>query len=145
MSLRLPRLARLRFLSEIHFAFGGALVGGLTGLALGAAALVVAPHHVVPDPAFIAHYRRIAAGVGVGWIGGLLWCWLLAMNARRHQPPPSMACLMRATWLAAATLVVTDAAALFAGLAEGWAVTLALVSATFAARAWVTASTRADP
>jgi hypothetical protein len=142
MSFRLPRLAELRLLSEIHFAFGGALIGGVTGLGLAAAALVVAPRAVVADPGFVAHYRRIATGAGVGWIGGLFWCGLLAMNARRHQPPPPTPVLMRATWIAAGSSVVAEAAALYAGVPEGWAVPAALVVATLAARLVVTAGVR---
>jgi hypothetical protein len=68
--------------------------------------------------------------------------WLLALYARRHQPSPPSSALMRATWIAAGSSVVTDVAALYAGLAEGWAMTVALVAATLAARVWVTAAAR---
>jgi len=145
MSLRLPRLALLRLVSEIHFAFGGALVGGLTGLLLAVLPLLIAPHGIVAEPAFIAHYRRLATGAGVGWVGGLFWCVLLAMNAHRHSPPPPAAVLMRATWLAAGTALVAEAAALFAGLTQGWAAALALVAATLTARALVAIPSRTAP
>ncbi len=145
MTLRLPRPALLRLASEVHFAFGGALVGGLTGLLLAMLPLLVAPHGLVAEPAFITHYRRLATGAGVGWVGGLFWCALLAANARRHSPPRPAAVLMRATWLAAGTALAAEAAALFAGLAEGWAAGLALVAATLAARALVAVPSRRAP
>jgi hypothetical protein len=142
MNASLSRLVPIRLLSQIHFAFGGALIGGGAGIVLAAVSLFVAPHHVLTHPAFIDPYRRIATGAGVGWVGGLFWCALLILYARRHQPSPPSSALMRATWIAAGSSVVTDVAALYAGLAEGWAMTVALVAATLAARVWVTAAAR---
>jgi hypothetical protein len=140
MRFRAPRLAA-RLLADVHFAFGGALIGGVAGFALAALPLLVAPRTAAAPP-LVAHYRRLATGVGVGWVGGLLWCALLARNAHRRAPLPTAAALMRATWLAAGTAVVAEAAALFAGLAEGWAVALALAAATLAARARVAVASR---
>jgi hypothetical protein len=142
MSFRLPRLAQFRLLSEVHFAFGGALIGGATGVVLAAVTLLVAPGAIVADPAFIAHYRRIATGAGVGWVGGLFWCALLAMNARLRQPPPPTSALMRATWVAAGSSVVADTAALYAGVPERWALPAAIVVATLAARRLVATAAR---
>jgi hypothetical protein len=142
MSPTLPRLAPIRLLSQIHFAFGGALIGGGAGIVLAAVSFFVAPHHILTHPAFISPYRRLATGAGVGWVGGLFWCALLVLYARKHQPLPPSSALMLATWIAAGSSVVTDVVALYAGLAEGWAVALSLIAATFAARAWVTAAAR---
>ena len=142
MRLRLPRLVPTRVLSEVHFAFGGALIAAAAGLALAAVGLLLEPHGVPPADALFSHYRRLATGGGMGWVGGLLWCGLLALNARRHRPPPPASALMRATWFAAAASVLTEAAALVSGLPAPWAVLAALLVGTLAARRWVAVAAR---
>jgi hypothetical protein len=135
MSLLTSALARRpRFLAELTFVFAGALVMGAAGIVVAVVAPPLRPVPVVNAP--FNWFMRGAIGFGLGWWGGVIWCLLLALRARRHQPPPLLPWLLHATWVGALLLAVSITAGLALGLTFLPSFLAALMIATLAAR-WV--------
>ena len=123
---------RPRFLAELTFVFAGALVMGAAGIVVAALAPPLRP---MPSASVsLAWFVRCAIGFGLGWWGGVLWCLLLALRARRLQPQPALSWLLRATWAGALMLAAGVGAGLALGLTFLPSFLVALVLATLAAR-----------
>jgi hypothetical protein len=140
MSLFKRPLGRPRVLSEVSFALGAAVVMGGAGALV---ALATPPLRPVPwaSPP-VRLLLHAAVGFGLGWWGGLMWSIGLAFHARRFQPPPPLAALMRATWLAAALFAATTLAAHTLGASALLSIGGGVVTCTLAARAIVTNAAR---
>ena len=133
--LRRPRLA-----SEVNYALGAAVVMGVAGslVAIGTPPLRPSPW---TSPA-VQWFLHAGIGFGLGWWGGLMWSIGLVFHARRFQPPPPLAALMRATWLAAALFAAVALAAHDLGASPFLSICGGAVACTLAARAAVTSVAR---
>jgi hypothetical protein len=133
MSFWRRTLRRPRLFDEVSFALGGALVWA------GAVMLAVATMQVVraPEAGARVWFEASAQGFGLGWLGGLFWCALLALQARQHEPVPAVAALMRGTWLAALAGLAAAALVASSGVGVLWAVLAGVVVATAAGRVWL--------
>jgi len=108
MSRLWQAISSSRMVAEFRFVLGGALVGAAAGLVLAVAALAV-PR---PEPVVTAdRVRAFATSIGLGWWGGLLFSFALALSARRFVPRPGVGALLPATVVAAATTVTVAVAA----------------------------------
>ena len=140
MSLFDRPLRRPRVFSEVSFALGAAVIMGAAGAVVALMTPPLRPFPWTTPP--MRSFVQVAVGFGLGWWGGLVWSVGLAFHARRFQPPPPLAALMRATWLAA----VLFAAITLAVHALGASALLSLgggaVVCTLAARAVVTSAGR---
>jgi hypothetical protein len=126
-------LRRPRLFDEASFALGGALIWA------GAATAVVAIMQVTraPEAGANAWFEAGAQAFGFGWLGGLFWCSLLALQARSRKPTPPVAALPRATWLAVLVGLLVLTVLFRLGVSVGWAVAGCVVAATVVGRAWV--------
>jgi hypothetical protein len=126
--------------SEVSFALGAAVIMGAAGAVVALMTPPLRPFPWTTPP--MRSFVQVAVGFGLGWWGGLVWSVGLAFHARRFQPAPPLAALMRATWLAA----VLFAAITLAVHALGASALLSLgggaVVCTLAARAVVTSAGR---
>ena len=133
-------LRRPRVLSEVSFALGAAVVMGAAGALVALMTPPLRPFPWASSP--MRWFVQAAVGFGLGWWGGLIWSIGLAFHARRFQPPPPLATLMRATWLAAALFAATTLAAHAFGASALLSVGGGVIACTLAARAFVTNAAR---
>jgi len=131
MSALWQLLSRSRVLAEIRFVLSGALIGAAVGLVLAIAALAT-PR---PEPAATAErVRAFATAIGLGWWGGLLFSFALALSARRYVPPPEVEALLPATSLAAAATVVVAVTAHLVAFSQTAGILAAVACGAVAAR-----------
>jgi len=136
MSLFDRPLRRPRVLSEVSFALGAAVVMGAAGAVVAVMTPPLRPFPWTSSP--MRWFVQAAVGFGLGWWGGLMWSIGLAFHARRFQPPPPLAALMRATWLAAVLFAAVTLAAHAFGASALLSVGGGVIACTLAARAVVT-------
>jgi len=133
MSVWRRSLRRPRLFDEASYALGGALIW-----AAAATAVVTAMHFTrAPEAGAKVWFEASARGFGFGWLGGLFWCFLLALQARRHEPAPPVTTLPGATWIAVLLGLMLLMVLLQAGVSVLWAAAAGVLGATVAARVWL--------
>jgi len=136
MSLFDRPLRRPRVLSEVSFALGAAVVMGAAGAVVAVMTPPLRPFPWTSSP--MRWFVQAAVGFGLGWWGGLMWSIGLVFHARRFQPPPPLATLMRATWFAAALFAAFTVGAHACGASALLSLGGGVIVCTLAARALVT-------
>jgi hypothetical protein len=131
---------RPRFLAEVRFVFGAALVMAAAGTAV---AVGMPPIRVLPsDEPAVRAFVQLAVGFGLGWWGGLFWATALVFHARGFRPPPAVGALMPATWLAATAVAAAALAVREFGASPIVSIGAGVVVGTAAARLVVSRAAR---
>lgn len=131
---------RPRFLAEVRFVFGAALVMAAAGTAV---AFGMPPIRVLPsDAPAVRAFVQAAVGFGLGWWGGLFWATALVFHARGFRPPPAVGALMPATWLAATAVAAAALAVREFGASPIVSIGAGVVVGTAAARLVVSRAAR---
>ena len=131
---------RPRALSEVKFAFGGALIMAVAGAAL---AFGMPPIRLLPgDAPAVRLFVQGSVGFGLGWWGGLFWSTALVFYARRSRPLPPLGAMTVATWVGGGILTATSLALRAGGASVVVSIGAGVVAATVAARLAVARAAR---